>query len=557
MRVSTPTDDSSLAGSTFELISGNDVESHDENYTESISESIGSLDFHRSDDVQSLAGTEHTYDDESLADEEAEVLSYSVAQEETSEVHNDDVEPAEASDGSESEEEARSRCSLEYTQHSLKTPSILTPEASKIIERSLENSNNPETSQATIRYWKDITWEAATRAWDYTTDVTSAALPGLLFAVAFSILIPMLYPSTVEFTKPPETVVTTTITATTTPLVIYTKEAAATAPARQQTTSVKGMGLISISDKVSDEWLFGSKKPEIQFTPLGQGFVMVHVPLDVKKTWVRKKNCLSITAMRAGEAVEMQVSSSELGFLVKFPKKETHGVVKLFVEASCRPAVTKMVKVHFGKGIMEEAYEMTKNLAHDISELVPVAAQEAERCLVEAKKSFEAVSDTVTSGMVTVSDSLMGRLKTSTAKLQDLFEGVPSSSVRHAQQLVCKVPQTLESVYRQVSEPLTYHKVFKVDIQDGILDAQLYLLRTRISAKMWWLKATGQTAEHAEYGEKAKDYVANKQREGKDKIREQSKGNRKDHVCCRRSKRSRCKKYNGKGRNIHLCKVDV
>ncbi|TWU72369.1 hypothetical protein ED733_003604 [Metarhizium rileyi] len=521
-------------------------------------EDSGSLDFHRPDDVQSLAGTERTFDDESLVDEEAEGTPHSVAQEEGSDLHSD--EPAfgpEASDDSELEEEARSRCSLDYTQQSLKTPSILTPEASKIFDRSLGDTDRLYAPPARSQYWVDIAREGLLRTWDYTTDATSAALPGLLFAVTFSLLISMLYPSTLEFTGPAGNAATSTITATTTPHVIFTKQVTSTATAARQTTSAKGMGLISINERTSEEWLFGSKRPDVQFSPLGQGAIMVHVASGVKKTWLKKKNCVSITATRVDEAVEMEFYPSEDGFLVKFPKKEAFGVVKVLVEATCRPAVTKAVKVHFGKGIMEEAYERTRNLAYDISEMVPVAALEAERCLVEAKKSLEAVSDTVASSMVTVSDTLVGRIKTSSGKMQKLLANLTSSSKEYAGEVVNKVPQTLESMYKQASEAMRSRDGFKLEIQDGILDVQLYLLRTQISAKMWWLKVTRRTAEQSEYGEKAKDFVAQKRRDGRNKIRGLFRDVCRDQTLCGRTKQRWCKRNSRKGRDIHLCKVEA
>ncbi|KIE01587.1 hypothetical protein MAJ_02392, partial [Metarhizium majus ARSEF 297] len=551
MRAATPTEDSGMAESTFELISSTDVEYHDENYTESISESVGSLDFHRPDDVQSLAGTEQTFDDESLADEEVEISPQSAEHEAGTEFINDETVVAQqVSDASESDEEARSRCSLSYTQQSLKTPSILTPEASKIIERPPENKNNKfYTTPVRFRHWMDIAREGMFRTWEYASDATSAVLPGLFFGVVFSLLISTLYPSTVEFMKPAETVVTSTVTATTTPLVIYTKQSTSTATVAQHTTSTKGMGLIAIKEEASDEWLFGLKRPDVQFSPLGHGAVVVHIASHVQKTWLKKNNCVLITATRNGEAVEVEFYPSKDGFLVKFPKKEAFGVVKLLVEATCRPTVTKAVKVHFGKGIMEEAYERTMNLAHDISELVPVAAQEAERCIVGAKKSFGAVSDTVASGMVTVSDTLIGRLKASSARMERLISKLPSSSVEYAREVVDRVPQTLESMYKQASEAMGSHSNIQLDIQDGILDAELYFLRTRISAKMWWLKVTRQTAEHDEYGKKAQDFVAKRRCEGRNKIRGLLRDDGKDHGFCGRTKRSWCKRHSRKGRD--------
>jgi hypothetical protein len=70
MRFATTFEDGGLmADSSYELISNIDTESQDGNYNESMSESIDSFDLARPDDVQSCAGTEQTYDDESITDE--------------------------------------------------------------------------------------------------------------------------------------------------------------------------------------------------------------------------------------------------------------------------------------------------------------------------------------------------------------------------------------------------------------------------------------------------------------------------------------------------------
>lgn len=520
MNVTVGTEDSDLAGSAYELINPVDTDSPDDQYTGSISESVCSLDFHRPDDVHSLTGTEHTFDDESVIDDDSEPLSRSMIQEEAVDVHNGNHVPLQDGfDDSDSEEEARSRSSLEYTQHSLKTPSILTPEASKIMERSFQAADK---SKALEDPWLKSVYGAATRFWDYTAaGAVSAAFPGFIFAASFTLLITFLYPSPVQFANNTKPVPFSTITATNTPVAIYTSRSTSTPTPAQQTTtaaattSAKGMGLIVLNERASEEWLFGSKKPEVQFTPLGHGTIMVHVASDVTRAW-SKKDCLSIAADRDTEPVKMEYKQSNEGFAVKFPKNETHGVVKLMMQATCRPTIAKAVKIHFGKGIMEEAYEITKNFASDISGFVPAAAHEAEKRLVGAKKSFCAVSDTV----LIASDSLLCRIKDSAYKMRELLGEQPSSLANGAQGFVTKVlPLLFESIRKQATEPLASAPALKTSIEEGILNAQLCLVRTQISAKMWWLGVTGQKNERDDYGQKAKTYMDRFRTKGRNKIR--------------------------------------
>ncbi|KAG5979886.1 hypothetical protein E4U55_004658 [Claviceps digitariae] len=577
MDVNTAAEESGLAESAYELITPVDHDLHDDHYTASISESVGSLECHRPDDVHSWTGTEHTYDDESIIDDDAEPLSRSMIHEEAVDVHNGNHAPLrEESDDSESEaeqqqqqqeeEEARSRGSLQYTQHSLKTPSILTPEASKILEKSASEAAGklPMAQQDSLNYWLATgLCDTLSQFWDYTAGVVSTVLPGLIFAAVSTLLINLLYPSQVQFVTQPRPVATSTIVATTTPVAIYTSRStsATTLPTRetptrgiltqetptqQSTTSVKGTGLIVLDERVSDDWLFGSKKPDIHFTPQGQGIITVHVAADVTHAWLKKKNCLSITADRDTQPIKLTHVPSADGFAVTFPKNETHGVVKLTVEATCRPLVLKAVKVHFGRGIMEEAYEMTKNLASDISALVPVAAHEAEKCLVGAKKSFSAVSDHVASSVLTVSDNLLCRVKDSAHRMQELVREQSWSPAVSAHDVMTKFPQFVDSIRTQLTERWKAAPALKASIKEKALSAQLRLVTTQISAKMWWLGITGQKNERDEYGQKAKIYMDSMRTQGRSTVRAHTVRN--NYKCPPWSRRSRCKKHEQKGK---------
>src|SRR5262249_48218241 len=153
----------------------------------------------------------------------------------------------------------------------------------------------------------------------------------------------------------------------------------------------------------------------------------------------------------------------EEGILVKFPKKEAHGVVKLSLQATCRPKMQKVIKVHFGKGIMEEAYEMTKNLAHDLSGLVPAAAQEAERCLEGAKRSLGVVSDAIGNNVVFVSDNVLGRLGQAYDSAQQSLGAVKTDLATRFRGAADDVARNLDTASQQAREQL--HKVHGVQNQ--------------------------------------------------------------------------------------------
>ena len=570
MRLATTTEDTGLAESTYELVTGTDSESQDGNYTESMGESIGSLDFPRPDDVHSLAGTEGTHDDESVVDDvdaqhhartpdggdevnDAECVATTEMKDKPLILQDQNI------DDSESEEEARSRCSLEYTQHSLRTPSILTPEASKLIERPVDlpsreqqlTDKKPEPFQTKLNERLTDFWDLGIHVKDCFIETGWAALPGILFAAAFALLIPVLYTPPAGNARPDTTMATSTITATTTTVVVSTSLSSSIF--RSSPSSAGGVGLVSLGERTSEEWLFGAKKPEVSFTPHAQTDILVHVPRDVKEAWL-SKGCLVVAATRDDRQVETTMSPVEEGFLVQFPRKEAYGVVSVSLQATCRPKVQKEVTVHFGKGILEEAYEMTRNLAFDLSELVPAAAQEAERRLEGARRSFGIVSDTVGNSVVLMSDNVLSKIKTALDGAQQSFCSAKSDTISHIRGATEDVAKGLGAVSQQSKEQLCRIHDFQNLLQLGLLDAQ-------VSAKIWWLKTTGRQEEHDDYQRKAREFVANKHeaaRLASRARRPQLKLETPSRPWSRLLRQGRCQIRGGRGgRSTHECKVEV
>lgn len=563
MRLTTATEDTGLADSTYELITGTDSESQDGNYTESMGDSVDSL--HRLDDVHSLDGTEYTHDGESVADD-IDVLTRTSSyegvdgnDEETQQVEgedNDDTLVAQEynPDASETRDEACSRSSLEYTQHSLGTPSILTPEVGKLActptldFRHLGQPPPEKTGSRRTRLNNRLShlWQAGARVKDYVKEAASAALIPLLFTAALTMLIFTMHNNYANDSIPHPVPVVFTVTATTTSTVVLTTRPSSRARSRSPSTG--GMGLVP-RHGTSDEWRFGPRKPFISFTPQAQTDILVHVPGYVKQAWLAR-DCLAIHAVRDGRRIQTSSSPVDQGILLRFPKKEAYGIVNLSLEASCRPRVQRMVKVHFGKGIMEEALEMTRDLAHDLSGLVPAVAQEAERCFEGARRSLGAVSDSVGNSVVFMSDDLLGRLDNALSGARQSLKGAKASAQSCIAGGTGEIVQNLETASQHVKEQLNR-------VQDVQSQLQLVLLDARISAKLWWLEATGRKEEHDDYQRKAKEFVAKKHTAAKEAgqaRRHQGKVETGSRFWTRMLRQGRCQQNPGRG--THECRAE-
>ncbi|UKZ96959.1 uncharacterized protein TrAFT101_011728 [Trichoderma asperellum] len=513
MDLAPPTEDNTLSESTYELVSGPSTdteESQDDNYTGSMSESVGSLDIHRPDDVQSLAGTEDSYETESAVDE-ADVPSTAASDRDETEdeeddedsVHEDSVlaeshftnETAKLEPFPPFEHEAYSQSSLEYTQQSLGTPSFPTPEASRVIERP--GPAEPEKKKS----WKQKVspfWLFESEAREYLVEATWGAFPGFAFVLVVLVALPIFIrspsdPGLSNVQAPPP--ITATITTTT----YLTTSSLPTSSSQPTPSSTNSVALVPIGEPQSDDWIFGAKKPAVSFTAEAHNDVLIHIPKSIKKTWLAK-DCLSVSVKRGDDIVDTTMSMVDDGLRLKFAKREVHGVVSLVLEAKCRPKIHKVVKVHFGKGLMEEALERTKHLAHDLSGLVPAAAQEAERCIENAKQSINSACQNVCQ---TVTETVSKTFGVTFADAKQNLDNLVSTAKAQLEEATQEFTTIFDNFAQQAVENLP-------SVEDVQNQLQLQLLDAQISAKLWWLQTFGSAEEHDEYLRKAKTYSARK-----------------------------------------------
>ncbi|TFB05998.1 hypothetical protein CCMA1212_001449 [Trichoderma ghanense] len=510
-------DDNNLGESTYELISGPNTdteESPDDNYPGSISESVGSLD--RADDVQSLGGTEDSYETESAVDEadmpgpspdraSSERDETEDEEDDEDSVHEDAV-LAESQITNEDnklepfpafENDIYSQPSLEYTQQSLGTPSFPTPEATQVIERPGEdekkkswNTKASEALEAVRLRFKEGGLEAT---WEF--------FPSFMFILVALIGLHVFLPTSPssgankEQMSPPITATVTTTSYLTSSSSLPTSSSSSLVP-----SSTNGVALMPISDIQSVDWIFGAKRPTVSFTAEANNEIVIHIPENIKKTWLTK-DCLTVTTKRDEVLVDTTVSPVDEGLRLKFAKRDSHGVISVVLEASCRPKIHKVVKVRFVKGLMEGALERTKHLAHDLSGLVPAAAQEAERCIENAKQSLGSACQNVCHTVTETVSKTFGAKLASIADARQHLEDLASAAKAQLEEAASKIDMS------------NVDFLFKKDlpwVKDAQNKLQLQLLDAQLSAKLWWLQAFGTAEEHDEYLRKAKSYSADK-----------------------------------------------
>ncbi|CAF3511161.1 unnamed protein product [Fusarium graminearum] len=532
----TPEDGGLMDESSYELISNIDTESQDGNYNESMSESIGSFDLARPDDVQSCAGTEQTCDDESIAAEsvadegdvsaqqtqqESESMSESMDANQTPQTHQSwasvvnngplpeveaDIEPDEepepesqpAEQEPESEDEARSRSSLEYTQQSLKTPSIPSPDGGNM-ESKLDRlplptgiDNDEETQRATLDKWLRETQHPTFTNRETVSKVVRSSLPALLLLVLVSLISVFLSPLSRDAAPH---IPAATSAVTTHPTLLSSSRSSQ--PTLQSFSTVVSSALIPLQDARTNEWLWGSQRIDVTVKKYHGNF-LIQMPRGTKKSWL-DRDCLNFNAKRGAEQVRFGTSSVDEGILLKIPREEAHGTVKVDIFATCRPRMHKVLQVEFGKGMFSEALNLTLSFAQRVPELVPAAAQGAERRLEDARRSLE----TASGNLMTTSDTFCKDIGTK-------FHDAHRSLNWIKRDIKCRIKTAKQDISKKLDAVATDVKQYIPSTEFVQHQAQLELLQAQIRAKLWWLKVTASDEEHDRYQVAAKQFMTAK-----------------------------------------------
>lgn len=560
-------DDSGLSDSAYELVYGTDSESQDGNYEESlISESVGSLDLLPRDDTQELGATEHDEEEDDNDDSESLIAEQPVLELQEpcdTSIEDQTVLPAQDDADNTDESENESRSSLEYTRQSLGTPSMMTPEASKVLSPVMSKQHNDiEDSGSTANveqhremsnladYIRAFSNRIDITGWLYTlpsggddqqirsntTSGTAASssdeqekprlsnawgqltyplranaasharefLADFLIGSATILCVCVVFGVVNMAAGPGGSGSTLMVNMTTTSTTILTTSTPTTAMTQAVGAST-GVGLIPLHEAHEAEWLFGYRAPTVTFTSEADDKVMISVEPVIPKSWLSKDGCAVIDAKRGGERVPMQWNIVKpTAILIDFPKEEAFGVVQVTLIADCRPRFQKAVKVHFSKGsILDEFSDLILDFARKIEEFIPDPALTSDSFFEFLQQSAMDFAQKLISFSHLMSPSALQERSTI---VMEAFRNHLHKAKSSTLPLLSDIPKIRHHFFgytpkEDISRELT-RLAHQVD-----LGMRLSILEAQVAAKQWWLNISGRSKQAEEYRRKAETYI--------------------------------------------------
>ena len=555
-----------LADSTYELLThaddtASENESQYENNDESFSESVSSLDRGRSDDVHSVSE-----DDE---DDVPMLVKASLPVMELPERHmlpseramEEDCQSADESEtnfcsppplpsrsavtdhyDSEGESDSSSRSSLEYTHQQLGTPSIgavdETPKASAVWKD--KEHQKPRSEEEILALAAAHAWELIRDAFvncfyhiaESTRNIMNACKMGpterqrhfeatparagafLLMQMLAALFMMALMQLTgfsglcldslsrfLNTSHGKSDVGKYTVTGAT--QTISTITSTSSVPRALTTTSTD----LNVHDDSNGLWIF-TRDVGLSYSTVDKSFI-VDIPDPLKKQWL-SKDCVSVSATRGEQEIETKLEKVEEGVAARLRRRDTYGNVTFVVESTCRPTTKQTVTVNFGPyqdevtalvrqttDIVLRALGEDRSVSELLKQFNPIPRAHDILSVHSLEKAMQAVTDGLTTAQQAAKQSIGQALEISSTATS-----ITLNTLSDKYDAFLKTNQGVKEAIKHRNEAM---------LRNAQTSLQLQLLNSQISAKLWWLKITGQEREFKNYRQKASEYMSAKE----------------------------------------------
>ncbi|TRX87996.1 hypothetical protein FHL15_011098 [Xylaria flabelliformis] len=227
----------------------------------------------------------------------------------------------------------------------------------------------------------------------------------------------------------------------------------------------------------------------------GRDEIIIKIPQSIKSSWLAK-DAILIAVSRGLQDIPTKVSSVDEGFLIQVPLKEAHGVLAVTIATTHKPHINEAFRINFGTYRFTEALDAGKQLVRGFAQKVVDTVNGTTSWVEDTYiPALDVVSKQVCGQTASVSESVLHGLQEAT----DTILAIPN-------RVIAQIQQSLDTraIRRRVGQLQLELAREKDNVRDEL---GMAMLRSRVNSRLLWLKLQGKTEEHGRYLSKVEVFL--------------------------------------------------
>ncbi|OTB20824.1 hypothetical protein K445DRAFT_94161 [Daldinia sp. EC12] len=233
--------------------------------------------------------------------------------------------------------------------------------------------------------------------------------------------------------------------------------------------------------------------------PHDRNEIIVKIPQNIKSAWL-SKDAILIAVSRGLYDIPTKVTSVDEGFLIEIPLEEAYDVLAVSIATTSKPKVKETFRIDFGRNKFIDALDAGKQLVKGFAQKFVDTVNETTAWVEETyMPALDVVSKQVCSQTSTVSDILLQGFR----DIVNAVFGIPSHLASQINAQVKHFLNDEDLARRQHQLQLELVRGAR-DLRDELA---LRYLSAQLRSKLWWLRLQGKTDEYQRYLSKAEAYL--------------------------------------------------
>ncbi|KAI1201291.1 hypothetical protein F5X97DRAFT_50070 [Nemania serpens] len=230
----------------------------------------------------------------------------------------------------------------------------------------------------------------------------------------------------------------------------------------------------------------------------GRDQIMIRIPRSVKSSWLAK-DAIWIAVSRGLQDIPTKVSSVDEGLLIRVPFKEAYGVLAVTIATTRKPRINQVFPIYFGSYRLTEALDAGKQLVRGFAQRVVDTVNETTSWVEETYiPALDVVSKQVCDQTASISGSVLHGFRDAA----DTILAIPTRFMAQIQHSF-----GAEALLRRVSQ---LRLELARETENARDELRMAVLMGQVNSRLLWLKLQGKAEEYGQYLSKVEIHLKEK-----------------------------------------------